>query len=55
MHFSTIEPDITPPEISEYFPQGEDINIFAGMKFNFDEVVDGIIGRVFLYDERIIM
>ncbi len=51
VHFSTIEPDVTSPEVFEYFPQGEDINIHAGMKFNFNEVVDGIIGRVFLYDE----
>ncbi len=48
--FTTTEPDSQPPYIVKGFPEGEEINILAEMKFVFNEEVDGIIGRVFLKD-----
>ncbi|MCF8267055.1 MAG: N-acetylmuramoyl-L-alanine amidase [Ignavibacteriales bacterium] len=52
MEFYTVDPDINPPFLLRYFPSGNGIDSLAEMKYIFNEEIDGLIGRVFFYNEN---
>jgi hypothetical protein len=51
LKFTTTPVDTFPPVVEKWFPTGEDVSIYAEMKFVFNEVIDGLGGRVKFVDE----
>jgi N-acetyl-anhydromuramyl-L-alanine amidase AmpD len=54
LQFTTTEPDIYPPVVEKGFPEGDNISVFAEMKFVFNEIIESasLAGRVRLLDEN---
>lgn len=50
--FTTTPPDNSPPVVIKNYPVGNSVNIYSEMKIVFDEPVDGLSGKVFIYDEN---
>ncbi len=54
MEFTTTEPDVSPPVVEKGYPSGENVSIYAEMKFVFDEPIESasLASRVRLLDEN---
>jgi N-acetyl-anhydromuramyl-L-alanine amidase AmpD len=54
LQFTTTEPDIYTPVVEKGSPEGDNISVFAEMKFVFNEIIESasLAGRVRLLDEN---